>query len=200
MNDQRLEILEKVQKGELSLAEAEQLLKAVEEPVGDINEPIPTFPPGDPPSTQSEAQGKPDLGWWKNAWLIPVWVGTFILVLSAWLLSWAYSNERFFWFTCSWLPFTLGMLVLFFGVWSRQARWVHVRVQAADGPNIAISVPLPLRLASWALHFFGPRIPELKEKHLENLPEILEALENTKEPLSVEVDDKGGDRVRVFIQ
>ncbi|MBE0697779.1 MAG: hypothetical protein IH586_12730 [Anaerolineaceae bacterium] len=188
-------ILEKVQKGELSVAEAERVLKAVDEQSG------PVATPEEPqPAESSQEDPLSGLGWWKNAWLIPVWVGTAVLVFSAWLLSWGYTNERFFWFYCSWLPLALGMLILILGVWSRQARWAHVRIHDSGGTKISISVPLPIRLTSWALNFFAPRIPELKEKHLDDLPDILNALGDTHDPISVEVDDEDGDRVRVYIQ
>jgi hypothetical protein len=203
-----LNILEKVQKGELTVAEAERMLKAVDEPTGAANPgaaseaaaaPLPS--PEEPQPVRSIPEDPlSGLGWWKNAWLLPVWVGTAILIFSAWLLAWGYSNERFFWFYCSWLPLALGILILTLGVWSRQARWAHVRIQDSHGTKISISVPLPIRLTSWALHFFAPRIPELRDKHLENLPDILNALGDTHDPIAVEVDDKDGEHVRVYIQ
>jgi hypothetical protein len=199
-HEEWLRILEQVRNGELPIAEAEKLLKAVDQPADEAKQ-TPAGSSAEIPSPKARPEDPlKNLGWWKNAWLIPVWVGTAILIFSAWLLSWGYANERFFWFYCSWLPLVLGMLILLFGVWSRQARWAHVRIQDADGTKISISVPLPIRLASWALHFFAPRIPELKEKHLDELPDILNALEDTRDPISVEVDEEGGDHVRVFIQ
>jgi hypothetical protein len=193
-------ILEKVRSGEISAAEAEQLLRAVDEQPSAASQASPGPDPEPQIGTSEVEDPLKNLGWWKNAWLIPVWVGTGVLVLSAWLLSWGYASHRFFWFYCSWLPLLLGMGILLIGVWSRQARWAHVRIQDSDGTKISISVPLPIRLASWALHTFAPRIPELKKKHLEALPDILNAMEETRDPITVEVDEKGGDHVRVFIQ
>jgi hypothetical protein len=202
-NDEWQKILEKVQRGEMSAAEAEPLLNALDDKPTDVSQgqtPFPTLSSGESPSPKvSQSDPIPDVGWWKNAWLVPVWVGTAVLILSAWLLSWGYARERFFWFYCSWLPLILGMLILILGVWSRQARWAHVRVQDEHGTKVSISVPLPIRLVSWGLHFFGPRIPELREKHLDDLPIILNALSDTHDPLTIEVDDKDGEHVRVYI-
>ena len=104
----------------------------------------------------------PDLGWWKKGWLIPFWIGTGILVFGALQMGWAYSSKNFFWFNCAWLPMAFGLLVLFLSWWSQQARWVHVRVQDADGSRVSISLPLPLGLAGWGLRTFGRFIPNMK--------------------------------------
>jgi hypothetical protein len=198
--DEWMNILKKVQTGELSAEEAARQMDSLE---SNQAAPGPAIPDADPlPQNPApdESLPLPGLGWWQNAWLIPVWVGTGILVLSAWLLSWGYANERYFWFYCSWLPLSLGILVLLLGVWSRQARWVHIRIREAAGTNISISLPLPVHLASWVLKMIAPRISDLKDKHLDTLPQVLDALGDSKDPLSVEVDDKNGDRVRVYIQ
>lgn len=149
------------------------------------------------PSQEEEFQ--PDLGWWKKAWLIPFWVGTGILVLGALLMGWAFSSQHFFWFYCSWMPMLFGLGVLFLSWWSQQARWVHVRVKDANGSRVAISLPLPLGLAGWALRVFGRYIPNLEKKVLDELPDILTALDKEKGPTMVEVNEKDGSRVRVYI-
>ncbi len=141
----------------------------------------------------------PDLGWRKKAWLIPYWAGTGILVLGAILMGWAYSSRHFFWFYCSWLPMLLGILVLFLGWWSQHVRWVHVRVNDADGSRVAISMPLPLRLTGWGLRVFGHYIPHMEQKVLDYMPELFQAMAKEKSPMTVEVDEKDGSRVRVYI-
>jgi hypothetical protein len=195
--DERMNIFNQVRAGELSLEEADRLLQSLDEQTR-------SNPAAEAPAAESSAAEQPaadvitGLGWWENAWLIPVWVGIGIIVFSALLINWGYTNERFFWFYCSWLPLALGILVLILGVWSQQARWVHLRIQDAGSPKISFSLPLPIRLASWALRVFGPRIPGLKEKHLDQLPEILDAIGDSRDPITVEVDD-GDDHVRVYI-
>jgi hypothetical protein len=195
-HEQWLDILRKVRTGEISAEEGERLLSE-----SDVRAaPIPAAIGEEKLSPETTLEDPlMELGWWKNAWMVPVWAGIAILILSAWLLTWGYIHERMFWFYCSWLPLILGMLVMFLGVWSRQARWAYIRIRDENGPKVTLSVPLPIRLASWGLRTFGPRIKKLEGKHLENLPEILDALGDNHDPIAVEVDD-GGDHVRVYIQ
>jgi hypothetical protein len=122
-----------------------------------------------------------------------------MFVLGAVFLGWLYSGSHNFWFACSWLVFLFGMLALLLGWWSRQARWVHVRVQEASGSRVAISLPLPLRLAAWVLRGLAPFIPKLREKEFQPLPGVIEALAGTEGSLSVEVDEEDGQRVRIYI-
>lgn len=196
-HDERMNIFNQVRAGEISIEEADRMLQSLGEPTR--ANPEAGIPAGESPdSKQPAADTITGLGWWQNAWLIPVWVGIAIIVFSALLINWGYTNQRFFWFYCSWLPLALGILVLILGVWSQQARWVHLRILDADGPKISFSLPLPIRLASWVLRIFGSRIPGLKDKHLDQLPEILDAIGDSRDPISVEVDD-GDDHVRVYI-
>ncbi len=194
-HEQWLDILRKVKTGDISAEEADRLLSEA-----DDREAPAFLPQGEPVPQVAPEEPLAGLGWWKNAWLIPVWVGIAVLIFSAWLLTWGFTNERMFWFYCSWLPLALGMLVMILGVWSRQARWAHIRIRDEGGPKVTISVPLPIRLASWGLRTFGSRIKNLEDKHLETLPEILDALGDTRDPVTVEVDGDGGDHVRVYIQ
>jgi len=131
--------------------------------------------------------------------LIPFRAGTGILVLGALQMGWAYSSQKFFWFYCAWLPMLGGLLILLLSWWSQQARWVHVRVQDADGSRVSVSLPLPLGLAGWFFRVFGKFIPNIEKKILDDLPGILEALASEKGPATVEVNDEDGSRVRVYI-
>jgi hypothetical protein len=89
--------------------------------------------------------------------------------------------------------------ILVFGGWSQHARWVHIRVKDADGGNVNISLPLPLGLAGWGLRLFGRFIPNLDPKILAELPDLLASLAKEKGPTTVEVNEKDGSRVRVYI-
>jgi hypothetical protein len=197
MNSEWLDILNKVKTGELSVNQAAVQMESLENPP--VVLPAAT-PAGSAPQA-AEEDFQPEIGWWKHAWLVPLWIGILILVPSALLLNWSISNERFFWFYCSWLPLLLGLFVLVVGAWSRQARWAHVRVQPADGPRISISVPIPLQIASWFMRIFGSQIKGLSEAKMNgaDVANIIDALKECKEPISVEVDEKDGDRVRVYV-
>lgn len=203
-NTEWLELINKVKNGELSVEEAARRMEDLE---ASARPGLPATPPSverpaaeeRPAARSADEDALPDLGWWQYAWLIPLGIGVAVITLSAWLLSWGYMNERLFWFYCSWLPLLLGLFVLMLGVWSQQARWAHVRIRSKDGTRISVSVPLPARFAGWVLRFLGPRIPALKEKHLDVLPVVLDELGRSREPIFVDVDDEDGDQVRVYI-
>jgi hypothetical protein len=149
--------------------------------------------------TPHSEEFQPDLGWWKNGWLIPFWAGTSIFVFGAMWMGWVYSGSQSLWFACSWMLMLFGMLVLFLGWWSRQARWVHVRVQEPSGSRVAISLPLPLRLSAWILRVLVPRLPQLRKKNFEQLPGLIDAMADVDGPVSVEVDETDGQKVRIYI-
>jgi hypothetical protein len=225
MDPEAMDILNRVKSGELSAEEGAKLLQELEDRTGAqdqdqvdpasqavwIDQPVMQTPGGEHAAAAPEivsAFGEeqppaeeplPDLGWWRKGWLVPFWAGTVILVLSALWMGSAYSSRNYFWFYCSWLPMLFGLLVLFLSWWSQQARWVHVRIKDADGTRVAVSLPLPLGLAGRLLHIFGRFIPNLDRKALENLPEIFDTLAKEKGPTTVEVDEKDGTRVRVYI-
>jgi len=145
---------------------------------------------------------KPGPQRFRKFWLIPLWIGTAITLLGGLMMFVAWQNSGFgFWFACSWFPFTLGVLVLFFAWITRSTPWLHVRVRQREGQsprNIVISFPLPLRLAGWFLRTFRNRIPGLENT---NVDEIIVALENIspETPFSVEVNEDDGEHVEVYI-
>jgi len=206
MNPEWLDVLNKVKNGEIGVEEAAKRLDSLDavdtEPASSETSTPPPFTDSRAEATAAEVvENPPDLGRWKEFWLIPFWVGTGIFVLGAMIMGWAYSAAQGpnFWFYCSWLPLTLGLIVLFVAWWSRRARWVHVRVNSSDGNRVNISMPLPLGLTGWVLRVFGPMIPAVQEQKLDFLPDILDAVSQTDEPIMVDVDDEDGDKVKVYI-
>ncbi len=205
MNSDLMQILQQVKLGLLSVEEAALRLSALEQEA-----PPPPLRPEAVIAPPIADDVKPDLGYWKYAWLVILWVGILIFTPSALLMNWALTNDRTGWFIFSWFPLLLGLLVIIIGAWSRTARWAHIRVQDADGSRVSISAPIPLGLARWFLHTFGDRIfngpagehmdrAGAKQIRGKEIIPVLEALEHTHDPITVEVDDKDGDRVRVYL-
>lgn len=196
-SEEQMEILNRVQAGELSVEEAARLLGG---PDAKAQSNVPGLPGGEIQESKLDDEApQVDLGWWKYAWMVPLWIGIGILTLGAWLLSWGYANERYFWFYCSWVPLLLGLFILLLGVWSQQARWVHIRIKDSGGTRISISLPIPIRLAAWLLKTFGSRIPELEGQKLKNLPDLIRALADSPDPIMVDINDKDGDQVKVYV-
>jgi len=93
-------------------------------------------------------------------------------------------------------------LVISLAAASRTMRWLHVRIHQEPGEwpqTIAISMPLPIRFAAWALRTFKPHIPNMDNTSLD---EVILALEKTSadQPFHVQVDEgESGEKVEVFI-
>ncbi len=140
---------------------------------------------------------------WKRWWVIPMWIGVGITVIGGALMYSAFAASGVgFWFACAWFPFMLGVLVMALAWSSRTGPWLHVRVHQRPGQTpqkIAISLPLPIRLAGWGLRTFGHFIPNMEGVDLAGVMNAID--ESTKDgtPFFVDVDDDDGERVQVFI-
>ncbi len=248
MSDQekRIEILRKIEQGELSALEGFQLLKETESQYGNASmgslggdtvnftaampavQTIPTvplpsetpLPPGPvhapvlvnlAPTRTTESHEAPpadrkladELKHWKRWWMIPFWVGVAITIIGSGLVYWGYSAAHFGWgFWLAWLPFIFGLVVMILGWQSQTAHWLHIRIRQKPGEKpgqIIISMPLPLRLAAWLLRRFGPFVPNIREKGVADILTALDQSISSDAPFYVNVDDKDGEHVEVFI-
>ncbi|MBN2503603.1 MAG: hypothetical protein JXB38_22700 [Anaerolineales bacterium] len=140
---------------------------------------------------------------WQQWWMIPLWIGVGITVLSGlWMNSLLQKNNFGFWFYFSWLPLILGITVIALAWASRTAPWLHVRVkQSGDGPeNVAVSFPIPLRFSAWALRTFGGNISGLDNTSVDEIITAIDLYAASKQPIYIEVDDDDdGEHVEVFI-
>ncbi len=153
--------------------------------------------PPPPPDTS-------DMDKWKRWWVIPLWIGVGVTVLSSLWMFGAYSRGGIgFWFACSWFPFLIGLGLLTLAFRSRTAPWLHVRVQQAPGETpqkIAISLPIPVGLATWGFRLFGHRIPKVDGVDLESIFSSLQELAKDGTPFFVDVNEgENGEKVQVFI-
>lgn len=145
-----------------------------------------------------------DVEKWKRWWMVPMWVGVGVLVLAAVWMYAAYANSGIgFWFVCAWFPFLFGVGLVALSYGSRRSRWLHLRVDQKPGErpqHIAISMPLPIGLASWFMRSFGHMIPDLKDKHIDEMLQAVSDNTNAENPLYVEVDEgENGEKVKVYI-
>jgi len=203
-SNERLKILEMIDQGVISAEEGYRLLDALdgEQDQGlGISESPPTESSQDGPLPTLDND---DIDKWKRFWFIPLWIGAGITTLSAGLMYWAWRASGFgVWFACTWLPLTLGIIVLALAWGSQNSPWLHVRVHQKSGQTpdkIAISFPIPIRFSAWVLRTFGHWIPSLDGTGLD---EIILALGDSAQqdtPFFVDVKDgEDGERVQVFI-
>jgi hypothetical protein len=146
-----------------------------------------------------------DIRKWKNWWMIPFWGSVGITTLGGLLMFLAYQANGFsFWFACSLFLFLTGAGLMALFVGSRNVPWLHIRVNTGkdESPRrIALSFPLPLRLAAWFLRIFRERIPGMDTPDgLDTLIMMLKDGTSPETPFFVNVvDDDDRKSVQVFI-
>ncbi len=209
--NERLEILEMIQKGTISPEEGMKLIEAIGESWENSEmeysiakaELEGSFEPNEANEYTQEVD-QDHFNNLKSWWIIPFWIGVAITVMGGSLMYWAWSAHGIgFGFVASWIPFLIGVGLLVLGWNSRTGPWLHIRIQQKPGEKpgrIAISFPIPNRFFAWSLRTFGSFIPNM---NLSGADEILLALGNYSQgdtPLTIDVDDSDdGEKVRIYI-
>jgi hypothetical protein len=221
MENRRLQILRRLEAGEIDAEKAAHLLATLapaEESGLDApavarlrdasgvrsesqqSEPIPTAPrQGEIINVAPQAAERPGQRW-RRFWIYPLLAGAGVLTLGALVLGLVYGDGAAAgWLVCGWPLAVTGLLALLLAVWSRWAKWLHLRIREKDGHRIAISFPLPLTLTTWVLKILQPFVPQLKQTGADDM---LIALRDSKqdEPLYIQVDDEQkGEHVEVYL-
>lgn len=203
-HERRMDILDRIARGEISAEAGAVLLQAVNsleaeqpsEPGIVTSDTSPTFQPA-PALPEEEVAAV------HRWWLVGIWIGAAILALGAGGIVWAYLAQGYhFWFYCSWLPFLLGLAVMMLAWSSRSARWMYINVQEgrAGGSHVRFGMPLPINFARWVLHRFGSWFKDLKAEQREVIEAFLDAAATSSEAMMVNVDDpEAGDHVEVYL-
>ena len=172
VTEQRIEVLRRVERGELSPEEGAILLGALER-----GQELPTFEPkpmpGEvraaavvepvPPAGAAEER-KPEQGEVlpsnflteaqiqrrKLIWLIPFLLGLLLTSLGGVWMVRGYQNHGLGWgFWLSWIPFLLGVGIMVLSWGMRRGCWLHVRIHQKPGSRpqkIDLSFPSPFGL------------------------------------------------------
>jgi hypothetical protein len=223
--NERIQILELIDNGIITVSEGARLIQALESDDQSIDETISQpdtddgyqhFKFADSPVNNNDTEPLSgdvaaevfdiQIEKWKRWWMIPLWIGAGFSIMGGILMLWAYQSSGFgFWFACTWFPFLLGVAFMLMAWSSRTARWVHLRVQQEPGEwpsTIAFSFPLPLRFAAWFMRNFGQFIPKINETGID-FDRLIEGFENTttpETPLYIEVDEgENGETVQIYI-
>lgn len=203
--DERLEILEMIQRGTISPQEGLNLIGALRETWEEELESSLEMNGGESESLlpAPDFEGE-DFDKWRAWWIIPFWLGVGITTLGGALMYWAWSaNGVGIGFILAWIPFMLGVGMMALGWNSKTGPWVHIRIHRKSGEapkRIAISLPIPIRFFAWTIRTFGSFIPGLDTTGID---EVILALGNNYPgdlPLSINVsDDEDGEQVEVYI-
>ncbi len=167
------EILEKVERGELTAEEGAALMNqgaAEAQTMGAVPATpavaaIPAIPaePSEAPAEAAAPEAAPAasatwdetprddpelderLEYWKRWWLVPLWVGMGVFLVGAALIAWGHTSQHVFWFVCGFFPLLLGLLGMFLSWWSQTARWLHVRVHDTKGGKVnRVTISMPV--------------------------------------------------------
>ena len=205
----RKKILQMVAEGKISANEAATLMRALDADEDSAEEKIEviqtaagrTFESTETPEFE-EIKARA-----RRFSLIPLWVGVFITVISAWIIySIQQNGGNNFWFYCMVLPLMLGILLITLGAGGRSSRWLYVDVDrrnAKDGEwpqHITLGFPLPLGFVAWFFRTFGSNFQGMSKGRVDGIIQMMDATRDSNEPLIINVDDSDdGEHVRVFI-
>ena len=206
-SEERKKILQMVQDGKISAEQAASLMRALDTDADSTEAEVEVVEAGS--DSGYERTDAPEFEEVKSRArrfaMIPLWIGVFIAVLSAWgIYSIQQSAGLNFWFFCLMVPLLLGVLLIVLGAGGPSSKWLYVNVDrrnARDWPqNITLGFPLPLGLTAWFLRNFGHNIRGMEKTNVDEIIQILDATGKSGAPLIITANDNGdGEHVQVYI-
>ncbi|RPJ26864.1 MAG: hypothetical protein EHM33_10070 [Chloroflexi bacterium] len=206
-SEERKKILQMVQEGKISAEQAASLMRALDSDTDSERAEVDVFETGaGPGGDRSEAPEFEEVKRRARRFtMIPLWIGVFITVFSAWGIYSIQQNAGVnFWFFCLMVPLLLGVLLIALGAGGQSSKWLYVNVDrrnAQDWPrNITLAFPIPLGLTAWFLRNFGHHIRGLKNTNVDEIIQILDATGKSGAPLIINANDnEDGEHVQVYI-
>lgn len=211
-NELRLDILRQVESGELNPAKASELLRMLEQRDITNQRDDQTESMSDEkvevidPINQDSLLSKEDLKkptWAFVFWLIPVLTGALITVTAT---SWLYQSYTTaglgFSFWISWIPFLLGIGLIYFGIVLQQSKWIHIHIRQPQGQKpsrIIIGFPVPVRFLIKMFYLFRHKLPD--NVQFIDFDLIINALDeniSSEAPVVINVDDDDGSKVEIY--
>jgi hypothetical protein len=204
-------ILQMVESGAITAAEATRLLDAAEDPFEITSDPIEQeasdlSDAADPFAAQKPVQegpcehsGPPE--YWDSVWVYVFAGGAALAGLgAAFTIPIAQGNVSVAWLWLTVPAMALGTLLALITWWSRSSRWMHLRIQD-EGKTIRFSIPIPLQLLGSSLRFVELFSPRLREARAGEMVSALASGDMLGEDLLyLDIDDReSGDQVRISI-
>ena len=208
-SEERKKILQMVEEGKISAEDAAKLMRALDEDAD-----------GEAAEAEIEViESRADSGYERvdapefdqikararRFSLIPLWIGVFVTVFSAWIIYAIQQNAGVnFWFYCMTLPLMFGVLLIALGAGGRSSRWIYVDVdrrdaKPGDGPkHITLGFPMPFGFVAWFFDTFGHNINGMSKGKVEGIVQMMHATKDSKEPLMINVDDDDA-HVQIYI-
>lgn len=185
--EDRLEVLEAIERGDISVQEGLRRLEGdgdASRSAGEmVNAPSPVV--------------RPFLV--RVIWQSVFWGAVTLTAVGGVLVSafyaWSISPG---WRVLGWVLLGLGVVATMVGWWMRTARWLSVRIREAEGTKINLAFPLPLGLVYWALRIARTFVPQIRDVPLEETVVALEESLRAGDPFVVDIrDEDSGDHVQV---
>lgn len=180
-------ILQMVAAGAITAEEANRLLAAIEGPSA-ADEAVPAAP--------LSAADLPRISDFRRGWRWPFVGATFLVALSLSKIAAGRGRRgvisqlgRGFY----WLLAAVSAVGALFFLWSRDARWLYIRIDQADGRRFALSLPVPVGVLAGLLRF---------ARRFNSDPDViaqLDAAEAFLREMQVEMDGPGGQPLTIDI-
>jgi hypothetical protein len=201
---EKLEILEMLNQGTITVEEANRLLEAVQDDTSPAAESKADSPPA----------AAPDLQRFRNLSYIPFGVSVLLLVLAAWG-TFALSRRADGQITAGFVVMVVVLVLCSLLTWLTLAMtrmpWLHVRVrdrseQTSKGKpthkRFIISLPVPLALAQWGLRIAPRYVGEEQVAQVEMAAAVLQSFRHDlgkpgTDPIVIDVDDND-ERVQIY--
>jgi hypothetical protein len=207
--DTKLDILQMLNDGIISVDEASKLLEAVSDatPTGAT--------PDEGVTLTSESIEPPampaDMGRFRRLSYIPFALSFAMLMLTgggAYATFLRTEGRLTFGFVLLLALFILALLITTLALWATTVPWLHVRIRStpkegSSGTRFAISLPLPLTLAGWAMRLAHRFVDVDTAGRLDAAAALLHTMRHDlgkpgAEPVVVDVNDDD-ERVQVYI-
>jgi hypothetical protein len=198
MDETHLEILRMIEHGTISAEEGEMLLEALDAGSKPKVESVNSFPQ-EPRATDETSETLPSgpPAWAQGAWIILLTGAVSLIGLAGMVTALLVTaTGRPGWLVCSLPLMLIGVLAAVVALWSRTARWLHVRMRDQN-TRFRISLPLPLRPAAWLARLARPFVPKLQEIPVDQMILALAEMEG-EGPMTVEVSEPG-EEVQVYL-
>jgi hypothetical protein len=105
-------------------------------------------------------------------------------------------------FWLSFIPFFLGILLVWIGWEIRMARWLYIHIRQRPGARpqeLTLSVPLPTRWMSWLIRQVGRVSPHVNGTDLGDLMAEIDQAVAADGPLQISVDDPRGGQIEIWM-
>lgn len=204
-SEERKKILQMVQDGRISAEQAASLMRALEADAAEAEIEVVEMGAASSEERSEAPEFEEVKARARRFAMVPLWIGVFITVLSAWGIYSIQQNTGInFWFFCLLIPLSLGVLLIALGATGQSSKWLYVNVDrrnAQDWPrNITLGFPLPLGLAAWFLRNFGHNLRGMKNTNVDEIIQILDATGKSGAPLIINANDnEDGEHVQVYI-